>query len=135
MTPAIQAGMPVVGVGVDAVDVERLRRTLARTPSLKARLFTGREQAYCERASDPTERYAARFAAKEAVMKALGVGLGAFDMREVEVVLADSGQPLVTLAGRAAGLSDDRGAGTWLLTLTHTHTIAVAVAVALGDHA
>ena len=66
----------IVGVGIDLVDVDRFRTSLQRTPSMRERMFTPGERAYAESATDPTERYAARFAAKEAVMTALGVGLG-----------------------------------------------------------
>ena len=66
----------VVGIGVDAVDVVRFRRILARRPGFAARFFTDIERADAGRAPDPTESLAARFAAKEAVMKALGTGLG-----------------------------------------------------------
>jgi holo-[acyl-carrier protein] synthase len=120
----------VIGIGADLVDVARLRRTLERTPGLVARLFTEGERAYAEARADPTERYAARFAAKEAVMKALGVGLGAVGWHEIEVVRGPSGQPFVVLTGRAAALADDRGIGSWLLTLSHTATVAEAIAVA-----
>ena len=76
----------VVGVGVDAVDVERFRRVLDRRRHLAERLFTGGERAYAGAASDPVPRLSTRFAAKEATMKALGVGLGAFPFADVEVV-------------------------------------------------
>ncbi|MCU1452931.1 MAG: acpS [Acidimicrobiales bacterium] len=122
---------PVIGIGVDLVEVDRMRRALARTPSLAGRLFTTGERAYATAARDPAERYAARFAAKEAVMKALGVGLGAFDWHDVEVVRADSGRPSLHVSGRAAELAADLGVRSWLLTLTHTTTQAEAIAVAL----
>ena len=89
-------------------------------PGLAERLFTDAERAYGERRKDPTERFAARFAAKEAVMKALGVGVGACKLRDVEVVRAPSGQPSVSLHGRAAALAERQGVREWRLTLTHT---------------
>ena len=75
----------IIGVGVDAVDVERFRRVLARTPSMRERLFTAAELAYVEPRIDPVPSLAARFAAREAVMKALGLGLGAFGFHDVSV--------------------------------------------------
>ena len=84
----------MIGVGIDTVEVPRFRKVAARTPGIIARLFTDAERAYCERRKDPTERYAARFAAKEAVMKAMGVGVGACKWREIEVVRERSGQPV-----------------------------------------
>lgn len=120
----------LIGIGVDLVEVDRMRRTLARTPTLVERLFTDAERAYCERRRDPTERFAARFAAKEAVMKALGVGLGAVGWHEVEVVRAESGRPSLALTGRAADLAAELGVVRWHLTMTHTSRVAEAIAVA-----
>ena len=108
-----------------------MRAALARTPTLRQRVFTDAEQAYCDRRKDPTERYAARFAAKEAVMKAMGVGVGACKWREIEVAKASSGAPSVRLHGGAQVLADARGITGWRLTITHTHRIAEAIAVAL----
>jgi holo-[acyl-carrier protein] synthase len=120
----------ILGVGIDAVEVPRFRRVLARTPGVARRLFTDAERAYGERKRDPAERLAARFAAKEAVMKALGVGLGAFRFHDVEVVRAPSGQPSLVLRGRAAALAEARGVSTWHVSLTHTAQVAEAVALA-----
>lgn len=108
-----------------------MRAALERTPTLRERVFTEEEQAYCDRRRDPTERYAARFAAKEAVMKAMGVGVGACKWREIEVAKAASGAPSVRLHGGAQTLADERGITGWRLTLTHTHRLAEAIAVAL----
>lgn len=121
----------MIGIGVDLCEVERMRTALARTPRLRERLFTEDEQAYCDLRPDPTERYAARFAAKEAVMKAMGVGVGACKWREIEVARAESGAPSVRLHGGARRLADERGIGRWLLTMTHTHRVAEAIAVAV----
>ncbi|MFP5321737.1 MAG: holo-ACP synthase [Acidimicrobiia bacterium] len=122
----------VVGIGIDLVDVDRFRASLARTPSMRSRMFTDDERAYAETASDPAERYAARFAAKEAVMKALGVGLGAFGFHDVEVRREDGGRPSLHVAGAAAALAAERGVVAWQISLTHTATSAGAVVVALA---
>ena len=74
---------------------------------------------------------AARFAAKEAAMKALGVGLGAFRFHDVEVVRLDSGQPELRLSGAAETLAAERGVRGWRVSLTHTSSLAEAVVVAL----
>jgi holo-[acyl-carrier protein] synthase len=121
----------VIGIGVDLVEVDRMRAALARTPTLVDRLFTEAEQAYAGAARDPAERFAVRFAAKEAVLKALGVGLGAADWHDIEVVRAPSGAPALQITGRALALADAAGVTRWLLTLTHTHRTAEAIAVAL----
>jgi len=121
----------VIGIGVDLCEVDRMRTALDRTPTLRGRVFTEAEQAYCDRRNDPTERYAARFAAKEAVMKAMGVGVGACKWREIEVAKAPSGAPSVLLHGGAQVLAHELGIQRWHLTLTHTHRVAEAIAVAL----
>jgi len=121
----------VIGVGIDLCEVDRMRTALDRTPTLRARVFTDAEQAYCDRRADPTERYAARFAAKEAVMKAMGVGVGACRWREIEVARAPSGAPSVQLHGGAQRLADELGVTGWRLSLTHTERVAEAIAIAL----
>ena len=122
----------LIGLGLDAVDVERFRRVLARRPAVAERLFTDDERAYGNSAVDPATRLAARFAAKEAVMKALGVGLGAFDFHEVEVVRdAATGRPGLQLHGRAATLAAEQGVTQWKVSLTHTDLVAEAVVAAL----
>jgi holo-[acyl-carrier protein] synthase len=122
----------VIGIGVDLCEVERMRTALDRTPRLRDRLFTDAERAYCDQRRDPTERYAARFAAKEAVLKAMGLGLGACKWREIEVARADSGAPSVVLHGAARRLAVERGIAQWRLTMTPTTVVAEAIAVALA---
>jgi holo-[acyl-carrier protein] synthase len=124
--------LTVYGVGVDLCDVDRLRASMARTPGMRKRLFSAREQEYCDRRRDPAERYAARFAAKEAVLKALGVGLGACALYDIEVVNEKSGAPRVVLQASAARLAAEKGVTTWHLSLTHTSALAQATALALG---
>ena len=121
----------MIGIGTDLVELERFRLALTRTPSLVDRLFTAGEQGYAHERTDPTERLAVRFAAKEAVLKALGVGLWAFPLREIEVVRAESGQPSLVLHGKAAALAQECGVTEWRLTMTHTEHFAQAFAVAL----
>ena len=121
----------MIGIGVDLVEVDRVRRVLDRTPSLVTRLFTEGERAYAESAADPAERFAVRFAAKEAAMKALRIGLGAVDWHDLEVARTPSGAPDLVVTGRAAELAAAAGVTRWLVTLTHTATMAEAVVVAL----
>jgi holo-[acyl-carrier protein] synthase len=122
----------ILGVGVDLCEVERMRRVMARTPGFVERVFTPGERDYCRARRDPTERFAARFAAKEAVLKAMGVGVGACALREIEVVRAESGQPGLVLHGGAAHLAADRGVAAWHLSLSHSATMAEALVVAVG---
>ena len=121
----------LIGLGIDVVDVDRFRAVLARTPGVAERLFTDDEQAYAARHRDPAPRLAARFAAKEATMKAMQVGLGAFDFRDVEVVRMDSQAPKLRLSGRAAGLAQRLGVSSWQVSLTHGQLVAEAVVIAL----
>jgi holo-[acyl-carrier protein] synthase len=122
----------VIGIGTDLVEVARFRLALERRPTLPARLFSDAEIAYAQRFKDPTKSLAARFGAKEAVMKALGVGLWKFALRDVEVVRRPSGEPTLALHGKAAALASERGVREWRLTLTHTDSMAMAVALALA---
>ncbi len=121
----------VIGIGVDAVDVDRYRAVLARTPRLTERTFTSGELEYARRQLDPTQRLAARFAAKEATMKALGVGLGACKLRDIEVVHEDDGRPRLALHAAAHDLATARGAKRFLVTMTHTDHVAIAYVAAL----
>lgn len=118
------------GIGVDAVDIERFRRSLERTPSMHRRLFTDHELAYVAPKADPVPSLAARFASREAVMKAMGLGLGAFGFHEVWVDRSESGEPYLNVTGRAAQLASERGIATWHLSITHTDLVAIAYVVA-----
>lgn len=125
----------MIGIGTDLVDVERFRAALDRTPTIVDRLFTTGEQAYASARRDPAEHLAVRFAAKEATLKAMGLGLGGVPFREIEVVRASSGEPSLRLHAMASAAARERGVARWLLTLTHTHRTAHAIAVAIGDEA
>jgi holo-[acyl-carrier protein] synthase len=122
----------VVGVGIDAVDIDRLRAMLVRRRDLADRLFTSGERVYADRAPDPVPRLATRFAAKEAVMKALGVGIGAFGFHDVEVVRNGFEAPRLAIYGLAADLAQAAGVVCWHLSLTHTDSLALAAVVADG---
>ena len=120
----------VIGIGVDAVDIERFRRALLRTPTMLNRLFTDSERADAGRRPDPVPSLAARFAAREATMKALGLGLGAFGFHDVYVVRAESGAPSLVVRSRAAELASQQGISQWHLSLTHTDGVAIAFVTA-----
>jgi holo-[acyl-carrier protein] synthase len=110
----------------------RFGAVLSRRPSASLRLFTDGERAYAATLANPVPSLAARFAAKEAVMKALGVGLGAFAFADVEVERRPSGEPTLLLFGRAAQLAAERDVRSWLVSLSHTGTTAAAVVIALS---
>jgi holo-[acyl-carrier protein] synthase len=120
----------MIGIGVDVVEIERFRRSLERTPSMRERLFTPAELAYVAPQSDPVPSLAVRFAAREAVMKSLGLGLGAFGFHDVWVERAPSGAPSLAFTGRALELSERAGVRAWHLSLTHSDLVAVAYVVA-----
>ena len=122
----------VIGIGVDTVDIERFRTSLARTPSMRERLFTAEELAYVAPKADPVPSLAGRFAAREAVMKALGLGLGAFGFHDVWVTRATSGAPALVVTGAALDLAERAGVARWHLSITHSDIVAVAMVVAEG---
>ena len=113
-------------IGLDLLEIERLERALERRPALAERLFTEAERGYVAGRARPGQHLAARFCAKEAVAKALG--LGGWSFQDVEVV-ATGGAPQVRLSGAAAERAEQLGAAV-TVSLTHTETIAAAVAVA-----
>lgn len=123
----------VVGIGTDLVEVQRMRDLLANRPRFFERVFTAEERQYCIAAVDPSERYAVRFAAKEAVLKVLGVGLGGADFADIEVVRTGSGKPELNITGRAAALAEEQGITRWLITLSHSNLLAQAFVLGLGD--
>jgi holo-[acyl-carrier protein] synthase len=117
----------VSGVGLDLLDIERLERALERRPRLAERLFTDDERAYAAGKPRPVMHLAARFCAKEAVAKALG--LTGWSFRDVEVV-ATGGPPEVRLSGSVARRAEELGVRA-RISLTHTDAVAGAVAVLL----
>ncbi len=120
----------LIAVGVDVVDVPRFARMVAlHGPSLSGLVFSAPELATCR--GSPS-RLAARFAAKEAVAKALGTGIGGIGWRDVEVRTGASGAPELALSGNARTLARAQGLGAWSLSLSHDAGCAVAVVVALG---
>ena len=126
-----RAQAPVlIGVGLDTVDVGRFRAVLARRPGMIERMFSASEREAMSARLDPVPGYAARFAAKEATMKALHSGLGAFDLADVEIVRSPGGAPVLVASGRAASLAASLGVSRLDVSLTHTSTLASAVVVA-----
>lgn len=125
----------IVGTGVDLVEVERMRRALERPLTgarLRSRLFTAGETEYCEsRGISRYQSYAARFAAKEAAMKALGTGWGRrAGWRDFEVLRERGQAPRIALSGKAALLARQRNVRVLHLSLTHTSVHAIAHVIA-----
>jgi holo-[acyl-carrier protein] synthase len=120
--------LAIAGVGVDTIEIARFAAVLERRPLLVERCFTPAEAGYCASRPAPAQHFAARFAAKEAVGKALGVGMRRW--REVEVVRRRGGPPEVALHGVLAQRARELGVTRLHLALSHSRTDAVAVAVA-----
>jgi holo-[acyl-carrier protein] synthase len=120
-----------MNVGLDVIEIARVARTLERYSSFRERCFTAEERAYCDSRPNPAQHYAARFAGKEAVGKALGFGVArAFAWRDVEI--AGRPKPSVRLSGRVQEWAGRAGAGRIDLSMTHSQDIAAAVCV-VGD--
>ncbi len=113
----------IVGLGVDIVDVDRFQDSLLRTPGLALRLFTP-----AERAAGRSERLAARFAAKEALSKALGAPPG-LSWQDAEIQTSEDGAPHLELRGTVAAAAMKRGAASWQVSLSHDAGMAIAVVI------
>ena len=124
----------IISLGLDLCEVPRIRDMLERHGErFKARTFTEAERAYCDKNADPAMHYAARFAAKEAVAKALGTGFADnVGWLDIEVLRAESGQPSIALHDGAAAKAKELGITKVLVTLTHTKETAAASVVAVG---
>lgn len=130
--PAASRAFGEVGLGVDIVEIERMRAILGRSPRFVERVFTAAERAYCDSKAMPEIHYATRFAAKEAVLKALGTGFsGGIQPHDVEVERTAKGRPVVALHRRAKEVARELGVSEIPLSLSYTHTEAVACAMAI----
>ena len=122
--------MDVVGIGVDLVDVERVRRLLTRRSTFAERVFTPDEIAYCSRQASPAECYAARWAAREACRKALG-GVREMRWHDVKVERAPTGAPSLALSGSSLARARALGVSDVMVALTHERTMAAAFCLAV----
>ena len=123
--------MSVIGIGLDLVEVSRIRDLLERHGDrFKDRTFTVGEIAYCDKCADPAMHYAARFAAKEAGAKALGTGFAdGVSWKDIEVMRAENGAPALVFHGGAATLAKSKGVTNALVSLSHTKDTAAAQVV------
>src|SRR5678815_4968298 len=126
--------MSILGIGVDMVEVERIQHSLDRFGErFMKRVFTEGEIAYCRSMKFSARHFAARFAAKEAVSKAFGTGVGkAMGWRNIDIQKKPSGEPFLVLSGPAKELATQRGVTAALVTLSHTEHHAVACVVLEG---
>lgn len=131
---ADKSDTPQVGLGVDVVDISRMERIIKRSPAFTARVFSEAERSYCNNNALASAHYAARFAAKEAVVKALGTGFSdGIVVRDVEIVHTAHGRPVVALHGRAKEIADERHICEIPVSLSFTHSHAVACAVCITE--
>ena len=115
-----------MNIGIDLIEIARIRRALERYPGFRERCFTDAERAYCDSRANPAESYAGRFAGKEAVGKALGVGVH-FTWKEIEIV--GRPKPGVRLTGRTRTAWERVGGGDIDLSMTHSRELAAAICV------
>jgi holo-[acyl-carrier protein] synthase len=120
----------IVGLGVDICEIARMERALSRHSTLRERVFTPEEIAYCDGRARPAESYAGRFAAREATIKALG-GYRGKRWHDISVVRGPAGAPAIRLTGGAKVRADEIGVSRVLVTFTHEKTNAVAFAMAV----
>jgi holo-[acyl-carrier protein] synthase len=121
----------IAGLGVDICEIARMERALARHPTMRERVFTPAEIAYCDAKARPAESYAGRFAAREAAIKALG-GYRGRRWQDISVTRDSSGAPGIALDGNAKRRADTLGIARILISFTHEKTNAVAFAVAVS---
>lgn len=120
-----------LATGIDLLEINRLRDAIAtHGERFLQRVFTERE---LEANAQKVESLAGRFAAKEAVAKALGCGIGEVSWKEIEILRAESGAPQLVLHGAAERMAQEQGLTTWSLSLSHSQSHAVAMAVAIGN--
>ena len=127
--------MTLFGIGIDVVEVGRIGASISDFGArFEDKVFTEREQGYCRSMKRPELHYAARFAAKEAVSKALGTGIGKdVGWLDMEIVRAENGEPSVVLSGAAAAFAERHGVGLIKVSLTHAQHYAAANAVVMCE--
>jgi len=127
--PEIPSGCNVVGIGIDQIEVDRIQESIDQHGlHFLSKIFTEEEQNYCRGMANPAPHYAARFAAKEAVSKAFGTGLGKeFGWLDSAVTHGLKGQPIMNFSGKGTKLLQERGAKKALVSLTHLNSIASSV--------
>lgn len=124
--------MSIFGIGVDIVEVKRIARLLKGNKSSLERIYSAQETAYCKTKKNTYEHFAVRFAAKEAVLKALGTGFSnGICWTDILIENNSSGAPVVVLKGKASSIAKKTGIQDILISLSHTRDYAVAYAVAI----
>jgi holo-[acyl-carrier protein] synthase len=124
---------PAAGLGVDIIEIARMERALKRTPRMRERIFSEGERAYAQAKARPAVHFALFFAAKEAVLKALGTGFRGMALTDVEVDHDRYGRPVPVLHGQASITAQEQGIVEIQLSLSYTHSVGVASAVAIRE--
>ena len=123
----------ILGIGIDLVKIDRINRAGENQRAFLERVFTEREREYCSRQKFPAQHFAARFAGKEAVLKAFGTGWsGGIKWTDIEVLHGEGGGPIVNISGRLRDLADLRGVRQILVSYSHDGEYAVAQAILVG---
>ena len=126
--------MGIYAIGVDILEADRIRDAIDRHPGFIKRIYTENEIKYCEsKLKTRYLHYAARFAAKEAVAKALGVGIGVVGWKDIEILRDSAHKPILQLQGNAEKYAKELNLNHWSISLSHTHTYAIAMAAALSE--
>lgn len=120
----------IFGIGTDIIEIKRVKRAISKNQKFIERLFTENEMEYYRKRNMNEQHIAAGFAAKEAVLKALGTGLGGFRWKDIEILRVSIGKPIVRLNGGVKKFVEDNGIGIIHVTISHSRGFATATAVA-----
>jgi holo-[acyl-carrier protein] synthase len=124
----------LIGAGTDIIEIERIKQAIERSGNrFLERVFTPGERGFCDARKERFSCYAARFAAKEAVLKALGTGLAGCSLLDVEVRRQEGSRPEILLHGAAAEMAKEKGVASVLISISHNREQAVAFAIAAGE--
>ena len=123
----------IIGCGIDLVSIKRIENIVRRWgDNFICRIFTPLEQEYCEKKGNKYQSYAGKFAAKEALLKALGLGLRGVNWREIEVINDNFGQPIIKTSGRLKEITSNKKVDKYFLTISHTKEYALAEVILEG---
>jgi len=133
--PEIPQGTNVVGVGIDQIEVSRIRDSLEKHGDhFLQKIFSAVEQDYCKDVTDPAPCLAARFAAKEAVAKAMGTGFGPeFGWQDCEISNGEAGEPILSFSEKGQSLLKSKGGSRALISLTHLEAVASAIVILISE--
>ncbi|MAS94233.1 MAG: holo-[acyl-carrier-protein] synthase [Verrucomicrobiales bacterium] len=131
----IKPGTYVFGIGIDIIDTDRIEESVKKFGDrFLDRIFTPAERSYCEARKPSSRHFAARFAAKEAIAKALGTGIGVhLEWRDMEILRDEAGKPYVTLSGNGKDFADENKIREILISLSHADNHAAANALAVAE--